>query len=355
MKPAGSMRRDILLVLLGLLGAAGVNLLASLADKETVHKWRWPLTVIVLLASIAPVIWKYRLRPKQVYNLQKIAAVHVGDGEMDVLAVTDAGAVLSSTCSEKNTWSPWRAHAEARPSWDVAAVVPRQGVVEYFVLDHDGTIRMQTRNRMHRSTWQVVNISGNNGGRILRIAAASHEPGHRELFVVTDAGRTLHAWKLDGQGWARWHDSGLAGGRDVAVCSPKDGLLEHFVVDIDGAVWHRWFLDGWSDWENWGRPGSPACAVSSFRKLTDYQEVFVVGSSGDLGHRHHKGGLDWSDWLVMDIPADFVDVAGSTTSPNSLRCLAVDRKGALWLRSYDGNMNQWLDWQRVPVRQQHLA
>jgi hypothetical protein len=341
-------------VVLGLIGAAGVNLLTSLADKETVHRWRWPLTIAVLLAFIVPVIWKHWTGVVQALatKLIRVAAVDTGDSAMDVLAVTDSGKVISATCSDKNLWTPWRVVLDSSFAWDVAAVVPRQGVVEYFALDRDGTIRTCTRDRGHWSTWQVVNIIGNEHGRIMRVASASHEPGHRELMVVTDSGRLLHAWRVDGRGWSQWHDSGLAGARDVTVCAPNEGLLENFAVDTNGEVWHRWWLreEGWTEWERWGRPGSPARAVSVFRKLAEFQELFVVGDAGDLGHRHHQRRHDWSDWLVMDTPVDVVDVAGSTTSPNSLRCLVVDREGMLWVRSYDGSGNRWLNWIRVSAK-----
>ena len=349
-KPAHGVVRDVLLVVLGLFGAAGANLLTSLADKETVHRWRWPLTIAVLLAFIVPVIWKHRtgVVKASVRKFSRVAAVDTGESAMDVLAVTENGKVVSATCSDKNLWTPWRVILEAGFAWDVAAVVPRQGIVEYFALDRDGTIRMCTRDRGHWSTWQLVSIIGNEHGRIMRVASASLQPGHRELMVVTDSDRLLHSWRVDGRGWSQWHDSGLAGARDVTVCAPQDdGLMENFAVDINGEVWHRWFWEQWTEWERWGRPGSPARAISAFRKLAEFQELFVVGDAGDLGHRHHQRGRDWSDWLVMDTPVDVVDVAGSTTSPNSLRCVIVDREGMLWVRSYDGSGNRWLNWIRV--------
>ncbi|MEV1120267.1 hypothetical protein AB0I91_34905 [Actinosynnema sp. NPDC049800] len=343
--------RDVLLVLLGIVGAAGVNLLTSLADKEAVHRWRWPLTAVVLLAFVLPVFWKHRLGSANapVRKLCRVAAVDNGEGGMDVLAVTKNGKVITATCTGKSLWSPWRVILETGFAWDVAAVVPRQGIVEYYALDRDGTIRMRTRDRGHLSTWQVVRILGDTHGRAMCVASSSLAPGHRELMVITDSGRLLHAWRTDGQGWSQWHDSGLAGARDVTVCAPHDGLFENFAVDADGEVWHRWFWERWTEWERWGRPGSPARAVSAFRKLTEYQELFVVGDAGDLGHRHHQRGHAWSDWLVMDTPAGVIDVAGSTTSPNSLRCLIVDSEGALWLRPYDGTGNRWLDWCRVSI------
>lgn len=200
-KPAHGVVRDVLLVVLGLFGAAGINLLTSLADKETVHRWRWPLTIAVLLAFIVPVIWKHRTGVVKVRKLSRVAAVDTGESAMDVLAVTECGNVVSATCSDKNLWTPWRVILEAGFAWDVAAVVPRQGIVEYFALDRDGTIRMRTRDRGHWSTWQVVSIIGNERGRIMRIASASLQPGHRELMVVTDSGRLLqHGDGTDGAG-----------------------------------------------------------------------------------------------------------------------------------------------------------
>lgn len=84
-----------------------------------------------------------------------------------------------------------------------------------------------------------------------------------------------------------------------------------------------------------------------FRRAVDYQEIFAVGKAGNLGHCWHRGGEAWSDWAVMETPADFVDVAGSTTSAFRLWCIGVDRDGCLWSRGYNGG---WApQWQRISI------
>jgi ABC-type sugar transport system ATPase subunit len=159
-----------------------------------------------------------------------------------------------------------------------AAVQPSRDVVEYYAVDRNGVLHGRRRDRGEWSSWRNVPTPQSGHARVVRISAASLKPGHRELYAVLDDGRMMHAWKWDDSPtWSEWYAAGIAGGTDVAACSPKDDLLEHFMLDRDGNVWHRWYWDAWHEWENWGHPGSSARAVTAFRRAVNHQEIFVAG------------------------------------------------------------------------------
>ncbi|MCS7480389.1 hypothetical protein ACFFQW_16690 [Umezawaea endophytica] len=332
----------------GLISAIGANTLSAAIDPEWARKNIWPLGIGVFLFVVCTAVWLHRWRPgSRFLGARAVAAVDTGDGIMEVVVATRSGTVLAMGYADNGTWSKWTDLRVDRMSWDVTAVVPTNHVVEYYAVDTEGAVRMARRDHGQLSAWHVVPLVLPSE-RIIRIASASFAPKHRELFCITDTGRSLHAWKWDGQPWSSWHDAGAPGSIDVAGCSPKNDVLEHFAVDRDGTVWQRWYADQqWERWHNWGRPGSPAKAVTSFRKATDFQEMFVVGKSGDLGHQWHSGSEGWSGWRQMDTPPSGLDdVAAGTTSAHNLCCIGLDKNGELWLRSWSG---EWSQWRAIPM------
>lgn len=349
--PARRAFGELGLVVAGAVTSAGVNLFCSLVAKEWVYEWRWPLTLIVLVAFVAPVVWQRR-KLGGLPALRAVTAVDTGEGSMDVFVVTRSGRVLYASYREHGAWSAW-VDMDAPPGeWDVTAVVPTLGSVECFVVDGHGVLHMRRRDRGQWSRWRVVRPGGIGAGRPIRIVAAGVKAGHREIYAVTDKGHLVHAWRWDHEDWSDWYDSGLKHCADVAACSPKDDLIECFAVDRDGDVRHRWFWwDRWHEWENWGHPGSPARAITAFRKATDLQEMFVVGKAGDLAHRWHAGGQAWSEWAVSPTPGDLVDVAASTTSANTLQCLAIDTQGELWQTTFADPWQAWSEWRLVTERE----
>ncbi|MEA5364155.1 hypothetical protein VA596_31795 [Amycolatopsis sp., V23-08] len=335
---------------LGAVASAGVNLLTSLAEKEWVHQSRWWLTALVLVGFLAPVVSRHRRREwRPVFRA--VAAADTGEGAMDVVAVTRSGRVLWASYHEHGAWSEWLDLDAPTAAWDVTAVVPTLGSLECFVVDERGTLHILRRDRGQWSRWRVVKPRGAVDGRPMRIASASVKAGHREIFAVTDKGHLVHVWRWDNEDWSSWNNTGLKQCVDVAACSPKDDLIECFVVDRDGDVRHRWFWwDQWHEWENWGHPGSAGRALTSFRKATDLQEMFLVGKAGDLFHRWHAGGQTWSDWAVSPTPGDLVDVAAGTTSADTLQCLALDTQGELWQTTFADPWQAWSEWKPVAER-----
>lgn len=336
--------------LLGVVVAAGVNLLTVPVDGDWVRRWWVWIATGVLLALVAGVVLQ-RGRVAGSPVVRTVAAVDAGDGVMEVVVATASGAVLSSGVRDGGGWEKWVEHPMSGRAWDVAAVQPSRDVVEYYVVDRDGGIRGRRRDRGEWSSWRNVPAPESGHARVVRISAASLKPGHRELYAVLDDGRLLHAWKWDDSSiWSEWYATEIAGGTDVAACSPKDDLLELFFLDRDGNVWHRWYWNAtWHEWENWGYPGSSARAVTVFCRAVDHQEIFVAGKAGDLANRWHKGGEAWSDWGVLETPDDFVDVAGATTSAFRLWCIGVGSDGRLWSRT---NNRGWApQWRRVNIHQ----
>lgn len=326
--------------------AVGVNLLTTLVPATWVRTWRWPLAVVLALLVLVPVLWAARRKQRDRTRLRAVTTASDVSGEMDVVVVSHAGRVLTSTYRETGEWSSWSDLRLPADAWDVTIVCPRHKVLECFVVDRAGGLWTARRDRGSWAPWRRFPKAPRHG-RPIRVAAASLKAGHQELYCVTDTGQLLHSWKWHEHSWSSWYDSELPRCVDVAFCSPRDGLLECFAVDRDGDVWHRWFWEDdnkWSGWEKWGRPGSAATAVTAFRKASDHQEMFVVGAAGDLGHRWHRGGQPWSAWATMSTPSTLVDVAGGTTSAHRLHCLVLDVHGNLWHRRWDNKASRWLDW-----------
>ncbi|WP_157529754.1 hypothetical protein [Nocardia sp. NRRL S-836] len=327
--------------------AVGVNAVSAAIAPEWSRKNVLWLAVAVFVFAVGTALVLRRWRAgTSLAGARAVAAVDTGDGVLEVLQVSRSGSILVSGHAENGEWSAWNDLRAGGKAWDVAAVVPANDVVEYFVVDTEGVLRTARRDRGQLSAWHPVPIAGVRG-QLVRIAATSLMPGHREVFAVTDGGRVLHAWKWDGTPWSAWSDAGLAGCIDVAACSQRDGVLDHFAVDRDGAVWQRWYADEqWHDWENWGRPGSAARAVSAYRKAGGFQEVVVAGKSGDLGNRWYSEEEGWSSWGVLDTPpAGLDDVAGGTTSAHHMHCVGVGKGGDLWSMSWSG---WWSSWRAVP-------
>ncbi len=321
---------------------AGVNVLTAPADGAWTGRW-WVWVVIAVLVAVVAIAY-LQARPARKLVVRAVAAADNGAGTMEVLVASAGGAVLASAVHEDGTWEPWTSCSTPGQAWDVAVVQPSHDTVEYYVVDRDGAIRGRRRDRGSWTAWRTVPLPRSGHARVVRLTAASLKGGHRELYVVLDNGRLMHSWKWDDSStWSEWHDAGVAGIIDVAACSPKDDLLELFAVDRNGDLWHRWYWEGaWHPWGNGGHPGSPLKAVTVFRRADDFQELFAAGKAGDLWHQWHRGGEPWSDWAAMETPQDFQDVAGATTSAFHLWCLAVDKGGQLWQRSYDrGWAPQW--------------
>lgn len=80
----------------------------------------------------------------------------------------------------------WTGSGQLRRSWRQQ---PSQDVVEYYVVDRDGTIRGRRRDRGEWSAWRNVPVPRSGHARIVRISAASLGGGHRELYAVLDDGQ----------------------------------------------------------------------------------------------------------------------------------------------------------------------
>lgn len=327
---------------LGLVAGALVNIITA-----DVPRWLRSSPFALAFLAVAAVVlgvWLQHRRPAQALVLRRVSATSFGPDGMKVVAVTDSGAVVAATCRQNGTWSEWADLGAPGRTSDVAVIAPRREVTEYYAVDVDGTLRMTSHTRDRAASWRIVGRSEVHG-KLLRIAAVTMNMlgEHRELFGVTATGRGVHAWSTNKNGWSGWHEMWGSGGVDVAVSSPRSGLMDCFLVDHDGVVWHRWYWEGWSEWERWGRSGAAAVAVSSYRQAGDRQEMFAVTTHGDLVHRWHDGG--WSDWHQMEGPEQFVDVAG-TTNADRPHCLAVDVDGVLWHRHHDVD---WSEWRQVPA------
>jgi hypothetical protein len=320
------------------------NVLVNVSSSD-VPMWVRATLAVPAVALVVFSVWLQLWRPAvSTVALRRVSAVSLGPDSMRVVGVTTGGAVIAATYQGHGTWTNWsNLRAEGTTS-DVAVILPRREVVEYYAVDADGVLRMKSEDRGRQSSWRVVQPRQENG-RLLRIAAMSMRMlgEHRELFGVTDNGHGVHMWRTNDDDWSGWHEMWHSDSVDVAADSPEDELIESFLVDRDGDIWRRTYKQGWSEWERWGRPGTAVVAVSSYRQTSGRQEIFAVTADGDIVHRWN--GNPWSEWGKMAGQERLIDVAGATTSGDRPQCLAVDVHGALWHRLFDG---RWSQWQRVP-------
>src|SRR5215470_13205921 len=126
--------------LLGVVVAAGVNLLTAEVEGDWVRRWWTWIAVGVLVALVAGVLLQ-RGRIAQSPVIRAVAAIDAGDGVMEVVVTTASGAVISSAVREGSGWGRWIEHPMPGRAWDVAAVQPSRDVVEYYAVDHDGVLR----------------------------------------------------------------------------------------------------------------------------------------------------------------------------------------------------------------------
>lgn len=115
--------------LLGVVAAAGVNLLTAPVDGDWARRWWVWIAVGVAVTLVAGVVLQHGRVVGSVF--QTVAAVDRGDGVMEVVVTTASGMVLSSAVREGGGWgnglstrypatlgmSPWYSHRTT--SWSI--------------------------------------------------------------------------------------------------------------------------------------------------------------------------------------------------------------------------------------------
>lgn len=333
----------------GVVVAVAVNLVSS-AYQLRLGTWPWLIAVAVVVAAIAwPffVIYfrRWRCGPE---SLRAVAATQGESRHLELFAVTDVGRVVWSTYRQMDTWSRWR-YLPLSNIVDVAAVSPTARTIELFAVDRSGQMWCLTQTDGTWSSKSAVPDSMAHG-RLTRLCAASIRAKHREVYACTEGGRVVHNWRIDGKSWEGWSDSGLRHWAvDVAASSGHDELLDNFAVQRDATrLWHRYFWNKWHEWSEMHPPGSAGIAVAAYRQADEHQEVFVVGSSGDIHHRWWTRGSNWTAWASMhppDTEAKLRDAAAGITSAHHHQLLVVDEDGLLWhkewSKDYGGDWSTW--------------
>ncbi|MGK5678254.1 hypothetical protein [Actinoplanes sp. URMC 104] len=326
-----------------------INLLTALVNIDWYRKWWWVLVAILVAAALPSL---YLRRGQRTIAVRRVAAVSDRAGTLYLFVVTTAGEVLRRQLREEGAWSDWEDHGFTfGRAADVAAAVPGHGRLETFVADSKGTLWTRRRDRDGWTAWAPVEIS-QDVRAVAALDAMSGWPGHREVFVVSEQGRLFHRWQWDGEPWSQWYPADRAGCRDVALSVPSPGVLECFVVNRDGETWHRWFVkEAWHSWHTLDRPEtrSPSVAISALNSKEGHQEIYVVGSAGDVAHRWHFQRRPWEQWYPIPAAGEQLeDIAASATSRGRYEIIGVGQSGALWRRSYRAKGDGWSSWQPIP-------
>jgi hypothetical protein len=322
--------------------------------------WYWFGVSVGVVCAVAAWVLPWRgfaddgvVKPDLAPSIAALAAASFGDGRLDLFAVV-GGRLFSAPFVPGGTDLDWVDLELPARAWRVAATMTGRYRLECFAVDHDGRIRVKERNRGEWGGWAPLPFHGH----VDAIAAVSMSPTHREVFVVTSEAELHHRWRHDRSlhRWDPWYRKDVDACKGVAAASSA-GVIDCFVVTSDGSVLHQWWPVAtddhqWSGWEGWGRPpsGSVPLEISAYSSGARHEEVFVVGTEGDLHHQwQHGPGTPWAGWHGTPRPDldGYVVAASYTSNQDNLHCFAGSTDGTLWGSSWTRGGNEWSPWRRL--------
>ncbi len=289
-------------------------------------------------------------KAREIVRACAVAATSVR-GKVDIFVVNTDGKLLRWRSSEgwKEPLPPLGARA-----FDVASISDADGQVICFASDKSGRLWCWESKDGGRRVWEEFGGSPR-PVKIVAVDAVSGWPGHQEVFAVTADGGLHHCWKSGNESWSTWEYMRRASEvkcRNVALSAPTNGIIECFIVDQDGRVWHRWFNRASHKWSELVHLTTQTTflhkRISVVNDKDGHQELFSVSTGGELYHREHWQGSDWSysDWNSLSNRTKAVDVAASSSSGGSMECILCESNGQLWRIPNPG----WLDRQQIKGR-----
>jgi Tol biopolymer transport system component len=155
----------------------------------------------------------------------------------------------------------------------IAFTSDRDGNYEIYVMNADGTgaTRLTTNAAMDVGpTWSP-------DGR--KIAFMSDRDGDGEIYVMNADGSSVVQLTTNAasDGSPAWSPNG----KQIAFASERDGNREIYVMNADGSGQTRLTNDpAYDDEPAWAPKGRARIAFESDRRLTDDDDIFVMGADG---------------------------------------------------------------------------
>ncbi len=176
-------------------------------------------------------------------------------------------------------------------------------------------------------------------------AACSWGSLREDLFGVK-SGNIYHTWWFNGSGWNAWEEHACAVAPSGAPgASANNGVANRediFYIGTDGNLYHQYYNGGWqpsiSTWSNIGAPagvtlvGSPSATSWAANRY----DVYARGTDHTVYHAYSSDGTTWN-WTDQGGSVTN-DVASESWGPNRLDGYALGTgSGAIWHQYWDGS------------------
>jgi hypothetical protein len=300
--------------------------------------------------------------------MKRLAVAPLSDGRLELWARTDQGQLLTTWKTVVNpdaTWTAWSDFlAEVGPLASTAtalAVAPLgDGRLQFWVSTDQGQLLTTWKTTIDPDApwvgWSdFLTEVGPLAGTVTDIAVAPLSDGRVELWVSTEQGQLLTAWKTavdPDASWSLWSDALAESGplpgiaTAVAVAPLSDGRLELWVSTEQGQLLTAWKTTvnpdaPWTLWSDALAESGPLPGTVTdigVAPLPDGRlELWVSTNQGQLSTTW-KTAVDpdaawtsWSDFLaeVGPLPSTVTDVAVAPLSDGRLELWARTDQGRL--------------------------
>lgn len=172
------------------------------------------------------------------------------------------------------------------------------------------------------NNWHNWNLLGKPGGwpHLHHIAVGHNLDGRQEVFAVDTQGALWQVWQTAlNNGWSHWENRGKPTAEGIALSSPavgrslvvranQDGRLAVFAIASRSlySVEQTAPSNGWGDWQHLGHPPGSSGVVSldAAQNPDGRLQLFTIGSDGHMASRRQaEPGGDWDAWET-DFPHD---------------------------------------------------
>jgi hypothetical protein len=235
-----------------------------------------------------------------------MAAASRGPGHAEVFAVDRRGSLWHRRWCQVEGWAEWQQFADhvAAP---VAACSFADGQIQVFVTDSESNV-VKYRSSPDPATWDpwtVVEALGGLGSAALaQLVTAGVRGQNLDAWALRVDGKISHSWwpRADRQrAWSEPEDFFAPDGMvDIAAASHGPGHTEIFAVDGHGTLWHRCWRqgEGWASWQQFADHIAAPVAACSF--ANGQIQVFVTDPAGNLlKYRSSPTPGRWDPWETL--------------------------------------------------------
>jgi hypothetical protein len=317
--------------------------------------------------------------------MKDIALAPLGDRRLQIWAVDDDGALLSSRKVNVGADADWTdltdLVADIGPlpaaAAHVAAAPLSDGRVELWVSLVDGRLFSAWQTSFDtNATWSAwhdfLAEVGPLPGGVTGMAVAALPDARLQLWVATSNGGLFSTWKVQvdpNAAWSGWNDFFAEAGAlsssitSLAVAPLSDGRLELWAATSAGGLFSSWMVHtdpnaNWTAWADFLAEVGPLPAAATRVAVAPLQderlELWAATSAGGLFTTWKvdtDANAEWSPWSdflaeVGPLPSAAVAVAVAPLSDGRLELWAADAEAGLfttWKIGPDPNAS-WSPW-----------